>query len=91
MDPALQQLLDKQAITEVIARYSRTLDWLDDEGQATCYWPDAQIDYGFFSGTAADFLPVVMAIERQSQRRWLCRSIAMTTGTNSAAVPVKKP
>ena len=56
MDPALQQLLDKQAITEVIARYSRTLDWLDDEGQATCYWPDAQIDYGFFSGTATDFL-----------------------------------
>lgn len=70
MDPALQQLLDKQAIAEVIARYSRTLDWLDDAGQATCYWPDAHIDYGFFTGIAADFVTVVMAIERQSQRRW---------------------
>ena len=29
MDPALQELLDKQAITEVLARYARTLDWLD--------------------------------------------------------------
>ena len=69
-DPALQSLLDKQAIAEVIARYSRTLDWLDDHGQASCYWPDAAIDYGFFKGTAADFLPVVMQIERASQRRW---------------------
>lgn len=88
MDPALQQLLDKQAITEVIARYSRTLDWLDDEGQATCYWPDAQIDYGFFSGTATDFLPVVMAIERQSQRRWhMLNSVQIAfTGPDAASV-----
>ena len=69
-DPEVQALLDKQAISEVIARYSRTLDWLDDAGQASCYWPDAAIDYGFFVGTAADFLPVVMKIERASQRRW---------------------
>ncbi len=69
-DPDLQVLLDKQAIIEVIARYSRTLDWLDDEGQASCYWPDAAIDYGFFTGAAADFVPVVMQIERASQRRW---------------------
>lgn len=70
MDQALQELLDKQAIAEVIARYSRTLDWLDDAGQASCYWPDAPIDYGFFAGTAAEFVPVVMAVERSSQRRW---------------------
>lgn len=69
-DPALQALIDKQEIAEVIARYSRTLDWLDDEGQARCYWRDAAIDYGFFVGTAADFVPVVMRIERSSQRRW---------------------
>ena len=69
-DPELQQLLDKQAITEVMQRYSRTLDWLDDEGQAGCFWPDAAIDYAFFVGTAAEFLPVVMKIERSSQRRW---------------------
>ena len=69
-DPEVQALLDKQAIGEVIARYSRTLDWLDEAGQASCYWPDAAINYGFFKGTAAEFLPVVMKIERTSQRRW---------------------
>lgn len=70
MDAQLQQLLDRQAIADVLQRYSRTLDWLDDAGQAGCFWPDAPIDYGFFTGTAADFLPVVMQIERASQRRW---------------------
>ena len=85
-DPELQALLDKQAITEVIARYSRTLDWLDDAGQATCYWPDAAIDYEFFKGTAAEFLPVVMQIERASQRRWHMLSglqIALTSATTA--------
>ena len=70
MEPALQQLIDKQAICDVIQRYSRTLDWLDDAGQASCYWPDAEIDYGFFKGSAEDFLPIVMEIERGSDRRW---------------------
>lgn len=70
MDPALQELIDRRQIEDVVARYARTLDWLDDDGQASCYWPDADIDYGFFKGKAADFLPVVMEVERGSDRRW---------------------
>jgi len=70
MDPKLQELLDKQAIGEVIQRYCRTLDWLDAEGQASCYWPDAHIEYGFFTGRAEDFLPVVMETESSLARRW---------------------
>lgn len=70
IEAALQELLDKQAIQELVARYSRTLDWLDDAGQAGCYWPDASVDYGFFKGTAADFVPVVMGVERYTGRRW---------------------
>lgn len=69
-DPEVQALLDKQAIGEVLQRYARTLDWLDEDGQASCYWPEAAIDYGFFTGTAENFLPVVMEIERGTQRRW---------------------
>lgn len=67
---SLEDLLAKDAIFDVLARYSRTLDWLDEEGQASCFWPDAAIDYGFFKGSAAEFVPVVMAIERRSARRW---------------------
>lgn len=32
MDPEIQILLDKQAITEAQVRYCRTLDWLDEPG-----------------------------------------------------------
>lgn len=67
---ALQELIDKQAIGDVIQRYCRTLDWLDSEGQARCYWPDAHIQYGFFTGPAKDFLPVVMETESSLARRW---------------------
>ena len=70
MEAEVQQLIDRQAICDVIQRYSRTLDWLDDAGQASCYWPDAEIDYGFFKGNAEEFLPIVMEIERGSDRRW---------------------
>jgi hypothetical protein len=70
LEEQVRQLLDRQAIQDLVARYSRTLDWLDDEGQAACYWPEAAIDYGFFKGTAAEFVPVVMAVERSTGRRW---------------------
>lgn len=70
MDPKLQELIDKQEISDVIQRYCRTLDWLDEKGQASCYWPDAAIDYGYFTGTAEEFLPVVMDTERSLARRW---------------------
>jgi hypothetical protein len=66
----LLEVIAKQEIADVMQRYSRTLDWLDDEGQASCFWPNAPIDYGFFQGSAQDFIPVVMEIERASQRRW---------------------
>ncbi len=70
MDPKLQKVIDKQEIGDVIQRYCRTLDWLDAEGQASCYWPDAAVNYGFFTGSAAEFLPVVMETERSLARRW---------------------
>jgi len=70
MDPQLQELLDKKAIEEVLVRYCRTQDWLDEEGQATVFWDDADIDYGFFKGSGADFVKAVMEVERGSLRRW---------------------
>jgi hypothetical protein len=66
----LQQLLDKQAINEVLQRCSRTLDWLDEEGQGACYWPDAELDFGFFKGRADAYVPMVMAHQRGAAKRW---------------------
>ena len=70
MQDALKELLDRRAIDDLLARYCRSLDWLDDEALARVFWPDAEIDYGFFQGSGADFLPFVMKIERRSLRRW---------------------
>ena len=47
MDPQLQELLDKKACEEVLMRYGRTQDWLDEPGQGSCFWPDADVDYTF--------------------------------------------
>ena len=65
-----KQLLDKQAIDEVLQRCCRTLDWLDEPGQASCYWPDAAVDFGFFKGDAAAFVPMVMQHQREAAKRW---------------------
>lgn len=78
MDPKLQELLDKRACEEVILRYGRTQDWLDEAGHNTCFWPDADVDFGFFKGSGADFVTTVMEHERSVPRRWhLCTSIVV--------------
>ena len=79
MDQQMQQLLDRQAIEDVLVRYGRSLDWLDEAAQASCFWPDAEIDYGFFKGSGADWVPVVMDVERASLRRWhICAGITVS-------------
>ena len=70
MQDQLQELLDRKACEDVVMRYGRTIDWLDKEGQESCFWPDAEIDYGFFEGSGADWVPVVMDVEAASIRRW---------------------
>ena len=67
----LQKLLDTKACEEVLMRYGRTLDWLDEAGQESCFWPNAEIDYGFFQGNGSDWVPVVMEVEAAAPRR--CR------------------
>lgn len=47
---AVQRLLDKQSITEVLYRYSRGVDRCDRAILATVYWPDAEDDHILFQG-----------------------------------------
>jgi hypothetical protein len=70
MEQQLQELLDRKACEDVLMRYGRTLDWLDQSGQEECFWPDAIIDYGFFRGTGKEWVPIVMEVEASSVRRW---------------------
>jgi hypothetical protein len=85
MEQQLQELLDRKACEDVLMRYGRTLDWLDQAGQDSCFWPDAHIDYGFFKGSGKDWVPTVMTIEATAPRRWhLTSGIMVEVAGNTA-------
>ena len=58
----LQVLLDKQAITEVIYRYGRSMDRLDRDLGYSVFWPEATADYHeqMYQGTGHGFVDMVM-------------------------------
>ena len=56
---ALRELLDKQAITEVLHRFSRAVDREDLALMETVFHDDATDDHGTFSGTATEFIEYV--------------------------------
>lgn len=61
---------DLLQIQDVLTRYSRALDWLDDGLLASVFFDDAEIDYGFFRGRGREFRDVLMKLERECGKRW---------------------
>lgn len=55
-EPALQQLLDKEAIREAMLRYTRGVDRHDDELTAAAYHPEARDDHGAYIGPVQGFI-----------------------------------
>lgn len=55
-DALLQELAAKQAISELSSRYMRGLDRLDRALLASVFHDDASVNYGFFKGSARDFV-----------------------------------
>jgi ketosteroid isomerase-like protein len=55
-DPALQVLLDKQEIREVMLRYCRAIDRCDREGVLAAFHPDAVEDHGPYQGDSPGFV-----------------------------------
>jgi len=61
-DPALQALLDKQEITELLTRYLRSVDRGDVATLRSCYLPGATEDHGgLFAGPAEEYVDSVAA------------------------------
>jgi hypothetical protein len=57
MEPALDGLLAKQAITEQLHRYCRGIDRMDAELTLSVWHPDGTADYGgLYRGSAAGFV-----------------------------------
>jgi len=61
-DARWQELLDKQAITEVIYRYARSMDRLDRDLGRSVFWPEATADYHqqMYQGSGYGFVDMVM-------------------------------
>ena len=70
LEREVAELRAQRDIEDVLTRYSRALDWLDDAMLETVFYDDAEIDYGFFRGTGREFKPLLMQVERSVGRRW---------------------
>jgi hypothetical protein len=53
---ALAELLDKQAVHELVLRYCRGIDRMDEDLVRSCYHPDATDVHGAFTGTVDEFV-----------------------------------
>ena len=60
-DPEVQALLDKQAIYEVLMKYCRGIDRIDEELLRSVYHPDAWDDHGSFKGPASEYVTYIVA------------------------------
>lgn len=52
----LAEIIDRHQIHQVLLRYARGLDRLDNELVRGCYWDDAIEDHGHFVGSPDDFV-----------------------------------
>jgi hypothetical protein len=62
----LGNLLDREAIREVLTRYCRAADRCDEDLLRSCYHQDALDRHGRFSGSAGDFASWVIGVQRTS-------------------------
>lgn len=60
MDPQIQQLLDREAIRNCVARLARGEDRRSADLIRSCWWPDATFDYGVHNGDFAAYLAWVV-------------------------------
>lgn len=52
----LEDLVAQQEIRDVLIRYTRGIDRVDDELVRSCYWPDAHDDHGPYKGGLDGFI-----------------------------------
>ncbi|MFW6092877.1 MAG: nuclear transport factor 2 family protein [Pseudomonadota bacterium] len=53
--PGLEEMADRLAIQEVLAKHSRGVDRADAATLESTYWPDGTVAYGGFNGSASEF------------------------------------
>jgi hypothetical protein len=65
-DPAVQAMLDRLEIEEVLLRYCRACDRVDEKLLRAVFHPDATDEYvGLFSGNIQEGVPTMMKMRRR--------------------------
>ncbi|MEH6593574.1 MAG: nuclear transport factor 2 family protein [Halioglobus sp.] len=57
--PTIEALAQREAIKDILYAHSRGLDRLDPDLLKQAYWPDAEVDYGAFKGSAHQFADII--------------------------------
>jgi SnoaL-like protein len=57
--PTAEALAQREAIRDILYTHSRGLDRLDPALLKQAYWPDAEVDYGAFKGSAHQFAEII--------------------------------
>ena len=65
LENKLGELMDREAIREVIHRYCQAVDRCDLAMLKSCYHPDGFDDHGFFAGNAHEFAEYVIPVLEQ--------------------------
>jgi hypothetical protein len=85
--PTVEELQDKLAIMDVLAKHSRGIDRLDEVCLKSAYWPDAEVAYGTFNGKAHDFAEgVVPALRAYHKTQHTVSNIAISLRGSDARV-----
>lgn len=67
---ALRHLLDRVEILDLIANAGRAIDHGDMDLLESLFLPEAPVDFGFFTGTAREFIPVMRTVAAGIGRAW---------------------
>jgi hypothetical protein len=75
ISPADPEISDRLAILDILCTHSRGLDRLDPALLQSCYWHEAEVDYGSYKGPAHPFAELVIpALESQYELTRHCLS-----------------
>jgi hypothetical protein len=58
--PTMEKIADRMAITDILHNHCRGLDRRDSNLLKSCYWPEAEVDYGSYRGPAQMFAELVV-------------------------------
>ncbi len=83
--PSVEEVADRLAINAVVAMHSRGVDRASTEILKSCYWEDAEVDYGGYKGLAHAFCETLPeAIKRYTNtQHQLGNTLAEITGDSA--------